>query len=188
MFIITMSISVLLIALIVLLIIILLLFLYYTKQQPPKKVCTVHTDCGTGEHCVRGSCTSLCCLHAVQTDKRNITIHSIISSCEFTPNFYRFMDTAAVVQQEFGKTRHSIQISPSPSVSHTPQEVCARYCSWGTDVCTGWEYVGIAKEGTCYIYIIPHHPVLIYGTNHVIPLPRNHIHALINTIRLIISF
>ncbi|WEG42203.1 I10L [African swine fever virus] len=163
-----------LIALIVLLIIILVIFLYYKKQQPPKKVCKVDKDCGSGEHCVRGTCSSLSCLDAVKTDKRNIKMDSKISSCEFTPNFYRFTDTAA--EQEFGKTRHPIKITPSPSEPHSSQEMCERYCSWGTDDCTGWEYVGDEKEGTCYLYNNPH-PALKYGKDHIIALPRNHKHA-----------
>nr|APF30102.1 p22 [African swine fever virus] len=177
MFNINMIIAPLLIALIILVIIILVVFLYYKKQQPPKKVCKVDKDCGSGEHCVRGTCSTLSCLDAVKMDKRNIKIDSKISSCEFTPNFYRFTDTAADEQQEFGKTRHPIKITPSPSESHSPQEVCEKYCSWGTDDCTGWEYVGDEKEGTCYVYNNPHHPVLKYGKDHIIALPRNHKHA-----------
>ncbi|AXB49222.1 p22-1R [African swine fever virus] len=169
-----MTISTLLIALIVLLIIILVVFLYYKKQQPPKKVCKVDKDCGSGEHCVRGTCSSLSCLDVVKMDKRDVKMDSKISSCKFTPNFYHFTDTAA--EQEFGKTWHSIKITPSPGESHTSQEICERYCLWGTDDCTGWEYFGDEKDGTCNIYINPH-LALKYTKDHVLYLPRNHKYA-----------
>ncbi|WOB19757.1 p22 [African swine fever virus] len=150
-----MTISTLLIALIILLIIILVVFLYYKKQQPPKKVCKVDKDCGSGEHCVRGSCSSLSCLDAVKMDKRNIKIDSKISSCEFTPNFYRFTDTAADEQQEFGKTRHPIKITPSPSESHSPQR-CVKNIVHGEPMTVQVGNMLVMKRREHVMYIIIH--------------------------------